>query len=106
MALSPPRRRPGLFGGHGDDAGAENLRRILTDWLTDIGLFAAGHKAPLDRYVGYYRPYASSHDDLDRDVDFQEEVRNAERSLARAVRMLRRGEFEQSDARLREPQPK
>ena len=91
---------------HGDDAGAENLRRILTDWLSDIGLVPAGHKALLDRYVGYYRPYATSHDDLDRDTDFQEEVRNAARSLARAVRMLRRGEIDQLDARLREPRPK
>jgi multimeric flavodoxin WrbA len=91
---------------HGDDAGAENLRRILTDWLSDIGLVPAGHKALLDRYVGYYRPYATSHDDLDRDVDFQEEVRNAARSLAQAVQALRRGEIERSDARLREPRPK
>jgi multimeric flavodoxin WrbA len=91
---------------HGDDAGAENLRRILTDWLSDIGLFPAGHKALLDRYVGYYRAYATSHDDLDRDGDFQEEVRNAARSLAQAVRMLRSGEIEQPDVRLREPRPK
>ena len=32
---------------HGDAAGAENLRRILSDWLTDIGLIAAGHMAQL-----------------------------------------------------------
>ncbi len=56
-------------------AGAENLRRILTDWLSDIGLIPAGHKALLDRYVGYYRPYATSHDDLDADLDFQTEVK-------------------------------
>jgi multimeric flavodoxin WrbA len=91
---------------HGDDAGAENLRRILTDWLSDIGLVPAGHKALLDRYVGYYRPYATSHDDLDQDVDFQEEVRNAARSLVQAVQALRRGEIEPPDARLREPRPK
>jgi hypothetical protein len=91
---------------HGDDAGAENLRRILTDWLSDIGLVPAAHKALLDRSVGYYRPYATSHDDLDLDVNFQEEVRNAARSLARAVRMLRRGEIDQPDARFREPRPK
>jgi multimeric flavodoxin WrbA len=91
---------------HGDDAGAENLRRILTDWLSDIGLIPAGHKALLDRYVGYYRPYATSHDDLDRDLDFQTEVRNAARTLARAVKLLRRGKFEAPDASLIEPRPK
>ncbi len=91
---------------HGDDAGAENLRRILTDWLGDIGLMPAGHKALLDRYVGYYRPYATSHDDLDRDLDFQTEVRNAARTLARAVTLLRRGKFEPPDDGLTEPRPK
>lgn len=91
---------------HGDDAGAENLRRILTDWLTDIGLIPAGHKALLDRYIGYYRPYATSHDDLDRDLDLQDEVRNAARTLVQAVKMLRQGAITQADAELREPRPK
>jgi len=91
---------------HGDAAGAETLRRILTDWLTDMGLIAAGHAALVDRYVGYYKPYATSHDDLDQDKDFHEEVRNAARSLISAVSLLRRGKLKQSDAWLREPRPK
>ena len=91
---------------HGDAAGVENLRRILTDWLTDIGLHPAGHKALLGSYVGYYRPYATSHDDLDRDRDFQAEVANAARSLAEAVRMMRRSALRQPDARLAETRPK
>jgi len=91
---------------HGDDAGAETLRRSLSDWLSDMGLIAAGHLAQVDGYVGYYKPYATSHDDLDRDTDFQEEVRNAARSVIDAVCRLRRGGFKQPDARLREPRPK
>ena len=91
---------------HGDDAGAENLRRILTDWLSDIGLVPAGHKALLDRYIGYYRPYATSHDDLDLDRDLQEEVRNAARTLLQAITQMRRGRMPQADANLREPRPK
>jgi hypothetical protein len=91
---------------HGDAVGAETLRRSLTDWLTDMGLIAAGHVALVDGYVGYYMPYATSHDELDEDKDFQEEVRNAARSLIRAVRLLRRGELKQPDASLREPRPK
>src|SRR5688572_14749028 len=55
---------------HGDTSGTETLRRNLTDWLTDMGLIPAGKKALLDRYVGYYRDYATSHDDLDQDRDF------------------------------------
>jgi multimeric flavodoxin WrbA len=91
---------------HGDAAGAETLRRSLTDWLMDMGLVPAGQAALVDRYVGYYKPYANSHDELDKDQGFHEEVRNAARSLVTAVRLLRRGEFMQPDASLREPRPK
>src|SRR5574341_2319888 len=41
---------------HGDAAGAENLRRILHDWLVDMHLVPAG--GDIDRYVGYYEAYA------------------------------------------------
>src|SRR5262245_12619464 len=91
---------------HGDAAGTETLRRILTDWLKDIGLIPAGHAATLDRYVGYYGAYATSHDDLDADTAFQEEVRNAARSLVQAVKQLRSGELKPPDAGLRPPRPK
>ena len=91
---------------HGDALGAETLRRSLTDWLTDMGLIVAGRAALVDGYVGYYKPYATSHDELDEDKDFQEEVSNAARSLTRAVRLLRRGKLKQPDASLREPRPK
>jgi multimeric flavodoxin WrbA len=91
---------------HGDAAGVETLRRSLTDWLTDMGLVPAGRAALVDSYVGYYKPYATSHDELDQDKDFHEEVRNAARTLINAVRLLRRGEFKQADASLREPRPK
>jgi hypothetical protein len=45
---------------HGDASGTENLRRMLSDWLCDIGMIPAGRKALLDAYVGYYQPYATS----------------------------------------------
>jgi multimeric flavodoxin WrbA len=86
---------------HGDAAGAENLRRMLADWLTDIGLVQAGRKAVLDAYIGYYRPYATSHEDLDADTDLQAEVANAARALTEAVRQSRRGELKQPDRKLR-----
>jgi multimeric flavodoxin WrbA len=90
---------------HGDAAGAETLRRSLVDWLTDMRLFQAGDAGALDRYVGYYSPYAESHDALDRDEPFQEEVRNAARALARAVRFVRQGR-PQPDSDLTDPRPK
>jgi multimeric flavodoxin WrbA len=91
---------------HGDAAGTETLRRILTDWLKDMGLVSAGHAAELDRYVGYYEPYALNHEALDRDHAFQEETRNAARALVKAVKLMRRGELAQPDAGLREPRQK
>lgn len=91
---------------HGDAAGVENLRRILTDWLTDIGLIPAGQSALVGSYIGYYEPYATSHDDLDQEKDFHEEVRNAARSLVQAVRLLRRGDLKLPDASLTDPRQK
>ena len=91
---------------HGDAAGVGTLRRSLTNWLTDMDLIEAGNLSQLGAYVGYLRPYATSHEDLDRDTDFQEEVRNAARSLLAAVRQLRRGELKQPDAGLHQPRQK
>jgi multimeric flavodoxin WrbA len=79
---------------HGDAAGVDTLRRSLVDWLTDMELIQAGRSSTLDRYVGYYEPYATSHKALDRDVDFQEEVRNAARSLVQEVKLIRAGRRE------------
>jgi multimeric flavodoxin WrbA len=91
---------------HGDAAGVENLRRILCDWLEDIGLYPSGHKSQLGAYVGYLEPYATSHKDLDEDTGFQDDVKNAARALVQAVKLLRKGELRQPDAHLREARPK
>jgi multimeric flavodoxin WrbA len=96
-----------LFGVvvHGDTEGADTLRRSLTDWLTDMALIPAS-SAALDRYIGYYEPYATSHDALDRDAAFQEEVRNVARSLAAALQLARDGHFERTDRAMTQPRPK
>jgi len=91
---------------HGDAAGTETLRRSLTDWLTDMHLVPASPHALVDRYVGYYEPYATSHDALDRDDAFQEEVRNAARALVEAVRLARAGQWPRPDRNLHDPRPK
>jgi len=91
---------------HGDTEGPQNLRRMLTDWLESMSLRSAGHLAELDRYVGYYEPYASSHEALDRDQALQAEVGNAAVALVRAV-VERRGESEPArEAGLEDPRPK
>jgi multimeric flavodoxin WrbA len=91
---------------HADAAGSENLRRMLVDWLTDIEMIPAGPIAGINRYVGYYQPYATSHDDLDRDADFQQETQNTALELVEAVRQIRSGEYKRPDEKLKEPRKK
>jgi multimeric flavodoxin WrbA len=91
---------------HGDAEGADVLRHGLTDWLLDMELIQAGNAAVLDRYIGYYEPYATSHAALDRDTAVQEEVRNAARSLVATVRLMRDGSYQRPDSRLKAPRPK
>src|SRR5687768_18037302 len=91
---------------HADADGAEMLRRSLTDWLLDMELVEAGNAGTADRYIGYYEPYATSHDELDRDTAVQEEVRNVARSLVNTVQLMRDGRYQRPDASLRNPRPK
>jgi multimeric flavodoxin WrbA len=88
-----PRHLAGRYFGvivHGDTEGAENLRRSLSDWLKSIGLVSAGAHAELDRYIGYWQPYATSHEELDRDKALQQEVRYATLQLALCVKKSRK----------------
>jgi multimeric flavodoxin WrbA len=75
---------------HADASGSAHLRRMLHDWLTDMHLVSAGADAMLDRYLGYYEPYATSHEALDRDRAIQQEVRNVAQAFAAAVKRQRR----------------
>ena len=88
---------------HGDAAGPENLRRMLCDWLTDMGLIQAGPLAARDPFIGYYAPYATSHDELDADEEVFADVRNAALSLARMVEQIRSGEYESAAEGLHPP---
>jgi len=80
---------------HGDVAGTEGLCRALSDWLDWMGLVDAGSAARLDRLIGYYEPYASSHQALDEDRAVQDEARNVARAVAAAVQALRSGKLAQ-----------
>ena len=90
-------------GVHGDAAGVEMVRRQLSEWLTDIGLIQAGPSAVFDAWIGYYRPYATSHDDLDRDHDIFARVENAARALMAMVSQIRSGTYQRPDAGLMPP---
>jgi len=69
-------------------------------------LIPAGASAELNRYVGYYEPYATSHEALDRDDAFQTEVCNAARTLMDAVTAKREGRLVTAGINLKEPRPK
>ena len=91
---------------HGDAAGPENLRRMLTDWLTDMEMIPAGPTALIDTWIGWYQPYATSHEDLDKDQDVFAEVKNAALALANIVKQIRSGKYHAPDADLHDPREK
>jgi len=91
---------------HGDVAGVEVHRRNLTDWLDWMGLIDAGAASRLDRYIGYFEPYHSSHDALDQDHAVQQETRNVAHAVVQAVKALRAGQLSQPDQHLQHPRVK
>ncbi|MBA3644991.1 MAG: flavodoxin family protein [Gemmatimonadaceae bacterium] len=88
---------------HGDTEGTDIVRRSLTDWLLDLQLIEAG---AMDRYIGYYGPYATSHKALDKDKAIQQETKNAARTLVEAVALLRKGKLPQPGRNIEDPRPK
>lgn len=91
---------------HGDVAGVENVRRSISDWLCYMHLCPAGPLAEIDRYIGYWEPYATSHEALDRDQAIQDEVRNAALTLLEGVAAMRAGKLAAAGTELREPRAK
>ena len=91
---------------HGDVAGIEGVRRSLSDWLDWMGLVDAGDRARLDRFIGYYEPYATSHEALDRDRAVQDEVRNAAQALMKSLPAVRAGHRANPGAELPRPRAK
>ena len=71
-----------------------------------MGLIDAGVQSKLDRFIGYYEPYATSHDALDKDTAVQDEVRNVASAVANAVKALRAGTLSEPDKDLAKPRPK
>ena len=90
---------------HGDVEGAENVRRLISDWLCFMHLCRPAARRA-DRYIGYWKPYSTSHDELDQDEALQEEVRNAARALLQAVTAKRAGLLVEAGAGLQQPRQK
>jgi hypothetical protein len=71
-----------------------------------MDLCPAGPLAELNRYIGYWRPYATSHEELDRDHAIQEEVKNAALTLLEGMRKTREGLQVTAGTNLKEPRQK
>jgi|SRR5579863_3939269 len=91
---------------HGDAEGAEGARRTLCDWLSSLHMYPAGINTTLDRYVGYWRPYATSHRELDADEAIKGEVRNAAATLVEGVTALRAGRLTLAGRQMPAPRDK
>ena len=91
---------------HGDTLGVDDAKRTLSDWLEEMELIPIGNFGELARYIGYFEPYATSHDALDKDKAIQEEVRNAARNLILSVRSQREGKLEAFIPNLHDPRAK
>jgi multimeric flavodoxin WrbA len=91
---------------HGDTVGVDDLRNALSSWLNEIMLIPAGVFGTVARYIGYYGPYAESHDELEEDTAIQEEVKNCARALASNVRANREKKLESQIPHLEDPRPK
>jgi hypothetical protein len=59
----------------------------------------------LDRYIGYYKPYATSHDELDRDTAVQEEVRKMALAAVPKMTAIRASEVQTPDNNIKSPGP-
>ena len=90
---------------HGDTEGTDGVRQVLHDWLTGMELVPAGPAAEFGRYIGYFEPYATSHEALDRDAAFMQEAANAATTLMEAVTEMRRGR-ETPGHNVESPRPK
>lgn len=90
---------------HGDVEGAKDVQRSISDWLKFMEMAPAGPLAELDRYIGYWEPYATNHISLDKDLAMQEEVRNAARTLRDAL-LARRARHEIPGNNLEAPRQK
>jgi multimeric flavodoxin WrbA len=91
---------------HGDVDGVEGVRQALSDWLDWMGLVRAGTRGAVGRYIGYWAPYATSHDALDADDALHAEVEQAARAVVAGIGAMRAGVLQQPDRGLRAPRPK
>jgi hypothetical protein len=86
-------RRENSLNGLGDEVVAQGVEAGIP----------AGTLAEVDRYIGYFKPYATSHVELDADWAMQGEVPNAARALLEAAFARRSGRMIGADETLNPP---
>ncbi len=59
-----------------------------------------------DTRGGWYQPYATSHDDLDKDKALFAEVKNAALAFANMVKLIRTGKYHAPVEKLHDPREK
>ncbi|MBC7370524.1 MAG: flavodoxin family protein, partial [Bdellovibrionaceae bacterium] len=91
---------------HGDTNGVDHVRRQLSDWLVSMELIPSGASGAIGKYIGYYEPYATSHQALDKYDNLFIEVSNAAKSLSRQIEFIRSGKYQQPDKDLKDPESK
>jgi len=69
-------------------------------------MVSAGPTALIDTWIGWYQPYATSHEDLDKDKDVFSQVANAATALANMVNQIRSGQYRAPDEGLHDPREK
>lgn len=91
---------------HGDTMGVDDLKNTLSSWLNEIMLIPSGIYGNLSRYIGYFGTYAESHDELDKDIKLQEEVKLAAIGLSMNVTAERSKKLDTQVPNLDDPRPK
>jgi len=91
---------------HGDAGGTEGVKDALTNLLQDMGLLQAAASSNLARYIGYYEPYATSHESLDKDEVIFKEIEASALTLSEAVKLKRSGRLPEPGRDFRPPRQK
>lgn len=91
---------------HGDAMGVDDAKSVLCDWLEEMDLIPTGNHGNIGRYIGYFGPYATSHDALDKDQNMQDEVKLAARNLVLSIKDQREGKLKSFIPELPDPRPK
>jgi hypothetical protein len=74
--------------------------------MIDMQMIPASRTALIDTWIGWYQPYATSHEDLDKDKEVFTEVGNASLALANMVQQIRTGKYIAPDKGLHVPREK